>query len=137
MKPLHLIAIVSGLFVSSWCNAEPIRIDLGMDTGRSDTATAGWHEWQVKNGSEAVREFDGVTIKIRPRDGEIRGNWYKAGLLNATMATDGIIANGFEIEISGLKPGFHSLVTYHNAFQGAPENSLTVSAGGESISVQP
>jgi hypothetical protein len=127
MKPLHLIAIISGLFVSSWCNAEPIRIDLGMDTGRSDTATAGWHEWQVKNGSEAVREFGG----------EIRGGWYKAGLLNATMATDGIIANGFEIEISGLKPGFHSLVTYHNAFQGAPENSLAVSADGESISVQP
>jgi hypothetical protein len=137
VRNFSLMAMILSVLISSKCMAEALRIDLGMDTGRNDTATPGWQEWQVKNGAEAVREFDDVTIKIRPRDGELRGNWYKAGLLNATMATDGVVANGFEIEITGLKPGFHSLTTYHNAFQGAPENSLTISASGESVNVQP
>ena len=35
----------------------PLRIDFGMDTGRSDTATLGWHEWQVPNGAEATKEL--------------------------------------------------------------------------------
>src|SRR5690606_34112391 len=34
----------------------------------------------------------------------------------ATMATDGILAEGIELEILGLAPGRHSLVTYHDAF---------------------
>src|SRR5262245_15258554 len=101
-------------FLISPSIAEPIRIDIGMDTGRNDTGTRGWHEWQVPNGSEATREFDGVKVTLRSVGGSLQGQWYKAGLASgATMATDGVIAPTIEIEVQGLSPGAHSLVTYH------------------------
>lgn len=122
-------------------HAEPLRIDLGMDTGRNDTATPGWHEWQVPNGPEAQRTFDQVTITLRAAGGgELRGDWFKAGLATgATLATDGILAPAIEIEIAGLAPGKHSLVTYHNGFGESPLPPLkvTIPESGEPISVQP
>lgn len=127
-RELHLlgyasqeIRILGLIFIYAFaaaCLAEPIRIDIGMDTGRNDTGTSGWHEWQVKNGHQAIREFDGVEITLRGANGsDLRGDWFKAGLATgATMATDGVLAKGIELEIRGLAPGRHSLVTYHDAF---------------------
>jgi hypothetical protein len=120
--------------------AEPIRIDLGMDSGRNDTATPGWHEWQVPNGPKASRDFAGVTLILRGGGGDLEGQWYKAGLVSgATMATDGVMAPSFEVEIHGLKPGPHSLVTYHNGFSKAPlaTHQISLVEGNESASVGP
>ncbi|MDZ4659850.1 MAG: hypothetical protein SH868_19925 [Bythopirellula sp.] len=117
------------------CLAEPLRIDLSMDTGRNDTATPGWQEWQVANGPEATRKFGEVAVTLRAPQGEtLRGEWYKAGLsTGATMATDGIMATALEIELSGLKSGTHSVTTYHNGFGKEPLSQLTVSVvGGKS-----
>lgn len=141
MKNLFLMLTFVAMTSSSVHCAEPIRIDLGMDTGRNDTAMPGWQEWQVKNGHEATREFDGVAITLRAPEGSIvEGQWYKAGLsTGASMATDGVMAPALEIELAGLTPGQHSLVTYHNGLNKEQLNPLTVTVidSDASATVQP
>jgi hypothetical protein len=129
----------------------PLRVDLGMATGRKDTAARGWREWQVSDGVEATKTFGDVEIVLRaaksPRgDGagaanipKLRGVWNKAGLARgATMATDGIISAGnevaasaIEIEIIGLPPGRHSLATYHNLLEETSTGSYAISVDGQ------
>lgn len=141
MKNLFLMLTFVAMTCSSAYCAEPIRIDLGMDTGRNDTATPGWQEWQVKNDHEATHEFDGIAVTLRSPAGSIvEGQWYKAGLsTGATMATDGVMAPALEIELAGLKPGRHSLVTYHNGLNKEPLNSFTIAVIGNdaNATVQP
>ncbi len=141
MKKLFLILTFVAMAHGAAKCAETIRIDLGMDTGRNDTATPGWHEWQVKNGPVAVHQFDGVTVTLRgPQGTQIEGRWYKAGLsTDATMATDGVVAPALEIELAGLTPGRHALVTYHNSLDQETLNPLTVTVVGNDspATVQP
>jgi hypothetical protein len=136
MKAPALCTVVALLFATAAQAAGPLRVDLGMATGRSDTATPGWIEWQVPDGREATRAFDGVRITLRGAnqqgvtDAALRGVWNKAGLAVAPMATDGVVVDrgGLHIEIAGLAPGRHSLVTYHNAVSGPPGSTHRVVA---------
>jgi hypothetical protein len=137
MKPRRLLLIACLLAVCSFASvpvfaAPSLRIDVGMATGRSDTATPGWIEWQVPDGREASRDFNGVRVTLRGAgqggDGTLRGVWNKAGLLDATMAADGVTVDrgGMDIVINDLPPGRHSLVTYHNIVSGPPSEDLSV-----------
>src|SRR5688572_10477675 len=71
--------------------AKPLRVDLGMNTGRNDTGTPGWREWQVVDGAEASQQFDGVKVTLRAATADelkisdnatatLKGTWNKAGL---------------------------------------------------------
>lgn len=104
----------------------PIRVDLGKDTGRSDTANPYWTEWQVPDGQLAQRDFGPISVTLRAlgESQQITGKWHKPGLATgAKVATDGISVENesgpavLEISIAGLSPGRHSLVTHHNALQ--------------------
>ena len=127
--------------------AQPVRIDLGMDTGRSDTAKAGWHEWQIPAGSSARTTIDGLDITLRPGKGtadEIEGAWFKSGLAyDAAMATDGVVVRGqgdeavMEIVMEGLAPGQHSLVTWHNLVDDGEAAFLTLEVDGTVDSTRP
>ena len=138
--------------------ARPLRVDLGMNTGRNDTGTLGWQEWQVADGVAAMKKFDGVTVTLRAvgagnTSGEepvapttLKGVWNKAGLaLGATMATDGVMAasesqapTAMEMEISGLPPGPQSLATYHNVVDDASLAPYAITVNGEAAaSVEP
>jgi hypothetical protein len=159
---LALLSLLLGQPISaaaevSW--AKPLRVDIGMNTGRSDTGTPGWQEWQVADGAEAAKEFSGVTMRLRavPASGEssdhpdksaaLKGVWNKAGLaLGATMATDGVMVESeakspaaIELEISGLAPGPQSLVTYHNVLDDASIAPYAITIDGEkaTTSVEP
>jgi hypothetical protein len=157
MKTLHLIVITLTLFASPWCSAAPIRIDLGMDTGRSDTANPGWTEWQVRDGATATRDFGGVKVTLRAGTSNsavgagqaaLRGVWSKH-LLNtgALVAADGVtVDNGtIEIQLDGLVPGSHSLVTYHNVLEepfvdetaGQNEHNVKVSVDNVADEIKP
>ncbi|MBA3483815.1 MAG: T9SS C-terminal target domain-containing protein [Pirellulales bacterium] len=123
---------------------EPLRIDLGMNTGRNDTAAPGWVEWQVENGAEATREFGAIQITLRATDGAaLKGAWYKAGLASgALMATDGVVLDGgaenaaLEVEITGLAPGRHSLVTYHNQLGPANQGRIVAAIRDQQSKVE-
>ena len=128
-----LVGAQQALAEFNW--AKPLRVDLGMNTGRNDTGTPGWREWQVIDGVEASHEFDGVTVMLRAASAgrlnssdnaaTLKGTWNKAGLaLGATMATDGVLAaseaeppTALELEITGLATGPQTLVTYHNLLE--------------------
>ncbi|MEX0332588.1 MAG: polysaccharide lyase family 1 protein [Puniceicoccaceae bacterium] len=136
--PILLAAgLLPGLLV-----ALPVRIDLGMDTGRSDTARDGWLEWQVPNGTGAERQFGELTLELRSRDG-FTGTWFKKGLaFDAAMATDGIASSGaggnsIEVRISGLKEGSHSIVTYHNFVDDSSSGNVDIEIGDQAMRVQP
>ena len=115
----------------------PVRVDFSLDNGRRDTNTPGWFPWQVPNGQEAALELDGLRLRLRAvgDDAHLEGKWHKAGLATgATMATDGVAAVSegrrpvLELEISGLAPGKHSLVSYHNVFKPEDVGVYLVSA---------
>jgi hypothetical protein len=131
MKSTARLAHASLVLLTTMSAASAVtRVDLGMNTGRSDTDTPGWIEWQVPDGREATREFDGVRVTLRGAgQGGLRGAWDKKLLMNATLAADGIVADrgGLEIQLDGLKPGPHSLVTYHSTVSGPPSDGYTVS----------
>ncbi len=129
--PLAIFATCTLLTASTVHAARPLRVDLGMNTGRSDTAAPGWIEWQVPDGPEANREFDGVRVTLRGarEGGALRGVWSKSLLATgALMAADGVAADrgGLEIELDGLPPGPHTLVTYHSTVSGPPGESYTI-----------
>ena len=121
-----MIQLVVCFVIAAASPGLPIRIDLGKDTGRSDTANPHWEEWQVPDGQRAQRDFGPIKITLRAigESQEITGKWHKPGLATgAKIATDGISVENesgpavLEISIAGLSPGRHSLVTYHNALQ--------------------
>jgi hypothetical protein len=110
--------------------AGPLRVDLGQDTGRSDTDTPGWTEWQVKNGAEATRDFDGVKVTLRAAgEGQLNGVFAKGLLMTTTLGADGVAVDrgGLEMIIEGLTPGKHTVATYHNIVSGPRGDQLRVS----------
>ena len=139
-------SLVFVLCLVCWSSAEAaIRVDFGMASGRSDTATPGWQEWQVPNGGKATRKFSGVTLTLSAlgEDSELEGQWLKAGLASgATMATDCVAVRGsaagdeakLQVEIRGLSPGKHSVVTYHNIVTNENSGALTVSVNDDARS---
>lgn len=148
----NFIAAVVGMLAAAtlaatYCevsDARPVQVDISMDTGRGDTATSGWHEWQVPDGLMATKEIDGVQLTLRAagKDQKLQGQWYKAGLATgASTATDGVEVTGegslasLELEIRGLAPGKHSLVTYHNFLSKDLNNACSISLNGE-VSIQ-
>lgn len=123
--------------------AAPVRIDLCPALGRNDTATPGWNEWQVAEGRSASRAFRGVTVTLRQigKDDEgLATFWRKAGLVHgATMTIDGVSAahdgprGGFQIVLSGLSSGRHTLVTYHNSIWDKPVSAQQVLIDGRML----
>lgn len=147
LRGFWLAAYVATMATASSAGAEwspPLRIDLGMSTGRNDTAADGWVEWQVADGPAASRRFDDITVTLRAASGsQLRGVWHKAGLAaGALMATDGIVGERtdddgvIEITLEGLVPGPHSLVTYHNWLDARDGGPLTASVAGTSVDAQ-
>ncbi len=127
-------------FATSLLADEPLRVDLSPDNGRADVLARGVEHWRFADADSATRRFGGVTITLR-RVGSVgsglTANWWKAGFdFNAALVSDGVTVKdgdrGGQIEmlIGGLRPGRHSLVTYHNGWQTAPLSGLRIAVDG-------
>ncbi len=103
--------------------AAGLKVDLSA-TGRHDTGAPHFIEWQF-NPARPSTNFGGLTVTLR-QTGNIGGGLdtglYKFGLdYDARLACDGVFvkhgeAGGqMEMVISGLTPGPHTIVTYHNS----------------------
>jgi hypothetical protein len=97
-------------------HALAFQVDLNADNDRKDQLSDGWSNWRVPSEtSTATETFDNVTVTLRSTTGELASAMWKNGYdTNATVPSDGVTAKGIEIVLSGLTPGRHSLVTYHN-----------------------
>ena len=49
------------------------------------------------------------------------------------MATDGVASSELQLVLSGLSPGKHTIVTYHNALDDKPSSAYKISLNGEPI----
>lgn len=84
-----------------------------------------YSSWVVEQGSKSEKSFDGITIGF---SGTIESGWYKTGVqapYYARLVNDGLISQGsLQMTISGLAPGRHSLLTFHNTFDNPESKSF-------------
>lgn len=84
-----------------------------------------YKSWMVNQTNNLKKSFDSIDISF---SGEIQSGWYKAGIQAphyAKLVSDGLISNGtLLMTISGLKPGKHSLLTFHNTFDNPETTSF-------------
>ena len=123
-------------FIITASASQPLKIDINM-TGRSEAEVnqSGYIPWVIQTGKTATKEFgNGISITLSSEgDGNLRANWYKAGILDARLANDGILINDIpsgsenvkiKMEISGLSAGRHSLLTYHSHVDNPATNTF-------------
>lgn len=76
-----------------------------------------YDSWVINEGKEDQKSFNGVNFKLK---GNFTSKWYKVGMsapFYNKLGSDGLVtAENLELKISGLKPGKHTLLTFHNAF---------------------
>lgn len=110
----------------------------------------GYTAWAVGQGTSATATVDGITITVSVDGGAadrvLKGNWWKQGVQSySKLVSDGIgvyaldadgntpqIQQGsvcLKLTISGLAPGEHSLLAYHNNTDGYNAPPLNVLVG--------
>jgi len=116
--------------------ADTIRVDISPDNGRSDVLAKGAAHWRFAQGESASRTFRGVTVTLRsagPVGAGLTWVWWKAGFdFDAALASDGVMVQDgdrggrIEMQIRGLAPGPHTLVTYHNSLLDQPLSGMNI-----------
>jgi len=110
------------LLLASVGRAAELKVDLNPPERRTDILTPHWENWAWHEGSSGSETFGGITITFRAPDNEVLSPVLYKGTLDygAHMASDGVFVKnpanntGFDMVISGLAPGKHTVVTYHN-----------------------
>jgi hypothetical protein len=103
--------------------AQGFKVDLDM-SGRQqgEVHEPDYLSWIVKNQVEDNFALDeNITVYLSTlNNGNLKSNWYKAGIAAAKLANDGVLVDGYtgfaqiEMRITGLSAGIHSILTYHN-----------------------
>jgi len=117
--------------------ADTLKVDLNAADGRKDAMTPHWSNWAWRGGNSGSEQFGDVTVTFRVATNETLSPILFKGLIDygATMAADGIFekapANGgVDMVISGLTPGKHTVVTYHNELRDVGAGPFDVSVNG-------
>jgi hypothetical protein len=121
-KTILLKAVVVLLLAATAARADALKVDLNPPDSRKDIITPHWENWAWHEGKSGAQTYGAVTVAFRAvPDGIIAPVLYKGSLdFGATMAADGITlkdstnSRGIEMVITGLTPGKHTVVTYHN-----------------------
>jgi hypothetical protein len=107
-----------------------LRVDLNPDNGRGDVVTPKCENWPF-DAKRPTRSFGTVEVALQsPSPLSVR--WYKPLLVHgATLTSDGVVASGrLDIVLSGLKPGRHTLATFHNRIDEGEAPAYRVSVDG-------
>jgi len=117
--------------------AGELKVDLNPPDRRGDVLTPHWENWAWHEGKSGTQIFGHVTVTFRAApDGVLEPVLFK-GLLDygAHMACDGIAVKkpadgqGIDMIVSGLAPGRHTIVTYHNEVRDLTPAKFDVSVG--------
>src|SRR4051812_24297497 len=113
---LRVLACI--LLACTVSSAQTIKIDISPDNGRKDAAARGMLDWRfAPKGDDAHFDASGVGIRLE-KASALKGDMWKGGYGHQSpMASDGVLgaAEGIRFTIMGLKPGKHSVATFHNA----------------------
>lgn len=125
---------------------ESLVVDFNPDNGRSDIRTESAKNWSITSGKQELTSDFGarrVTVRAVAKDGpaNLAWGWWKAGYdFGATLSSDGLTTElpgvQIELQIDGLSPGKHRLVTWHNAWDEkvhAGELSLTLNVASPQL----
>lgn len=105
--------------------AAPLKVDFSIPD-RRDSFAPGFEQWLLTPADSARRTFGDLTVTVARVGTAGTGldlAWWKGGALEpARMSIDGVIVTGpgadrgaqLALRFSGLKPGRHSLATFHN-----------------------
>ncbi len=116
---------------------QPIKVDLDM-AGRpeSEVNEVGYTAWPIEAAPSISRTIDGVGFSfssVGANGTGLKSDWSKTLVqapYYARLANDGLTVDGgeagaaIELVISGLEPGPHTLVVYHNNTQNPANNSF-------------
>jgi len=117
--------------------ARELKVDLNPPERRTDILTPHWENWAWTEGKSGSQTFGDVTVTFRAApDGVLAPVWFK-GLLDydAHMACDGVVVkkpaddDGIDMIVSGLTPGRHTIITYHNEVRDLVAAKFDVSVG--------
>ncbi|MGW8314686.1 MAG: T9SS type A sorting domain-containing protein [Bacteroidales bacterium] len=103
-----------------------VLVDINVpDRQEAEVNEPGYVPWPIVGGGESIL-IDGVTFALQ---GDYTDGWYKAGVqapYYARLANDGLVtADSVTLTISGLLPGVHSLLTFHNTFDNPDNNTFS------------
>ena len=110
-----------------------LKVDVNGDTkGRKDVLTPRVENWVVPDGESATQSFGPITVTLRGANGGLKGMWWKAGLdADATLSSDGVAARQLQMNISGLSPGKHTIVTYHSGTEPTVPGPFDIAVDGK------
>ncbi len=121
-------------------------IDFNPDNGRGDVLTLGAFNWPVGTAESIQQTIGDITVRVVAEgsdDAKLTFAWWKAGYdFGATRVSDGVTTlaanQNMRLVITGLKPGKHSLTTWHNHVDADPPvGKLSIDHAGLSIMVEP
>ena len=139
-QSLHFVCCTTVL-----CFERPrtLKVDLSLDDGRRDVLAPDCFHWRFNETEEAVTEIQGLKLVLRPENpsSKLVCEWWKSGFDHpAALVSDGVVLKGdleagptLELRISGLTPGKHSIVSYHNWLGDSEANTLSLEVNGESL----
>ncbi len=121
--------------------AAELRVDLNPPERRTDILSPHRENWAWTEGASGSRTFGGVTVTFRAVPAGVLAPVLFKGLLDydAHMACDGIVVKapvgqgGMDMIISGLTPGKHTIVTYHNEVRDIAPATFDVSVGNTPV----
>ena len=140
MSPRHSFVrlCISTLLASvAVVRAAELKVDLNPPDSRKDWLSPHWENWAWHEGATGSQSFGNLTVNLRAGTNQLLSPvWYKGALdFAAHMAADGVMVKGgggLDLEISGLTPGPHTLVTYHNEVRDHTAPALLdISVGGQ------
>src|SRR5258708_6395346 len=140
-KSYHLrnLSIAFCACACSMAIGSELKVDLNPPDRRGEVLTRHWENWGWQDGPSSSRSFGSVIVTFRPtRAKTLNHVWTKSFLdYGVSMALDGIAVTearadgGIDMVISGLTPGKHSVVTYHNEMREMEPAKLDVLVGDE------
>ncbi|UKM64317.1 T9SS C-terminal target domain-containing protein [Flavobacteriaceae bacterium GSB9] len=126
-----ILSVVTFLNVQCQSNnnteKQTVKVDFDFSGRRLDEVHDPLYQsWVINEGTADEKTFKDVTVKVK---GDFSSGWVKIGMSAphyAQLESDGLVSEApLEMVISGLKPGEHSLLTFHNTFSNLRGRTLT------------
>ncbi|MBN1185321.1 MAG: T9SS type A sorting domain-containing protein [Bacteroidales bacterium] len=121
------IFITFSILIPVIISGQPVcKVDLNVaDRHEEEVNEPNYTPWPTHEGPSESIVVNGITFTL---SGNYYTGWYKAGVQSpyyARLANDGIFSGpGVQLIISGLEPGRHTLLTFHNTVHNPLNNTF-------------
>ena len=111
-------------------------VALRINLQRTDIRVPGVINWLIPPGDTASRQFDDVTVMLSAPNGITTAWWTRGDNIDAPLCSSGVLLKQdslgpLRMTFHGLKPGRHTLVTYHSSFANNPFCAFDLIANGQ------